>query len=226
MQGYLSAGSDDFSDRDADLRFQALVREPRIAIILTTAVLLTAIIWITTFLATVSSAAAYLSQVAAAPAPEDAVRQIVTPLSFPLTALTITAMQHKDMPVDEPLQTSAGAQHVAATKRVASMSTAPQASAEASTAAATAMPQIIDARAETATIAPARVAQDHATSIAQVSVPESGRAQTPTPESQCGDGFWGNVCRERVRWSHCHPDKWDMTPECVVQKFDSAYSLQ
>jgi hypothetical protein len=34
------------------------------------------------------------------------------------------------------------------------------------------------------------------------------------------DGFFAReICKERLRWSHCHPDKWDRVPECRVQHF-------
>jgi hypothetical protein len=30
------------------------------------------------------------------------------------------------------------------------------------------------------------------------------------------------ICKERLRWSHCHPDKWDQVPECRVHRSDFA----
>jgi hypothetical protein len=39
-------------------------------------------------------------------------------------------------------------------------------------------------------------------------------------QEQCTGGFFAReVCKERLRWSHCHPDKWDRVPECRVQHF-------
>ena len=40
-------------------------------------------------------------------------------------------------------------------------------------------------------------------------------------QDQCAqDGFFAReICKERLRWSHCHPDKWDRVPECRVQHF-------
>ena len=29
-------------------------------------------------------------------------------------------------------------------------------------------------------------------------------------------------CKERLRWSHCHPDKWDQVPECRVRRSEFA----
>jgi hypothetical protein len=86
--------------------------------------------------------------------------------------------------------------------------------------------QIIDPRPAGATIQAARLIQDHgAPALAQSIVAEKIPA-TPRPAPDpCADAFLSGVCRERMRWSHCHPDRWDAVPECVVQKFDVSYSV-
>jgi hypothetical protein len=40
-------------------------------------------------------------------------------------------------------------------------------------------------------------------------------------QAQCAEGVFisREICKERLRWSHCHPDKWDQVPECAVHKF-------
>jgi hypothetical protein len=51
---------------------------------------------------------------------------------------------------------------------------------------------------------------------------ETGVAHIRTEQAQCSqEGFWNReICKEEVRWNHCHPDKWNKVPECAVQKFD------
>jgi hypothetical protein len=42
--------------------------------------------------------------------------------------------------------------------------------------------------------------------------------QQQEQQEQCTGGFFvREICKERLRWSHCHPDKWDRVPECRVQ---------
>lgn len=62
-------------------------------------------------------------------------------------------------------------------------------------------------------------------------VPARERAPTPVTwttrmrgelESCGAPGFWRNdICRERVRWSYCHPNRWDSVSECTVERFAS-----
>ena len=42
----------------------------------------------------------------------------------------------------------------------------------------------------------------------------------------CGKpGLWrSDLCRESVRWKYCHPNGWNTTPECSVQRFASSPS--
>jgi hypothetical protein len=51
---------------------------------------------------------------------------------------------------------------------------------------------------------------------------ETGVAHIRTEQAQCSqEGFWRReICKEAARWNHCHPDKWNKVPECVVQEFD------
>jgi hypothetical protein len=30
------------------------------------------------------------------------------------------------------------------------------------------------------------------------------------------------ICKERLRWNYCHPDKWDQVPECRVRRSEFA----
>jgi len=56
----------------------------------------------------------------------------------------------------------------------------------------------------------------------------------PTPEPQAAPGWLARlraelavcdeksffakaICREKVRWSYCAPDRWDTVPECSVK---------
>jgi hypothetical protein len=59
-------------------------------------------------------------------------------------------------------------------------------------------------------------------------IAKSGIARFRSEQNRCGqEGFWRReICKEAARWNHCHPDKWDKVPECVVQKFDSSHSMQ
>jgi hypothetical protein len=217
-------GADDSAPQDADLKFERLVREPRIAITLMTAVIVTAIIWITTFIATVSSAAAYLVQVTATPAADEPFQPLAAAPSFPPMALATSASHRRDFPPDEVVQTTAGTEQSPAIEaaRIAPplMKVSPQALVPVSGPA----PQNVEVRTETATVPPMRLAQDQSAGAEQASTSETG-ATGDVAGNRCADGFWGGLCRERMRWNTCHPDKWDVTPECAVQKFNS-YNLQ
>jgi hypothetical protein len=48
---------------------------------------------------------------------------------------------------------------------------------------------------------------------------ESGAGRLAREQAACANAGWvrGAFCREAARWSHCHPDKWDKAPECMVQ---------
>jgi hypothetical protein len=50
-------------------------------------------------------------------------------------------------------------------------------------------------------------------------VVESGAQRLAREQALCDDrGFVGQAfCREGARWKHCHPDKWDVAPECMVK---------
>jgi hypothetical protein len=48
---------------------------------------------------------------------------------------------------------------------------------------------------------------------------ETGTQRLAREQAACDDrGFIGGAfCREGARWRHCHPDKWDVAPECMVK---------
>lgn len=50
-------------------------------------------------------------------------------------------------------------------------------------------------------------------------VVETGPQRLAREQALCDDrGFVGKAfCREGARWRHCHPDKWDVAPECMVK---------
>jgi hypothetical protein len=55
----------------------------------------------------------------------------------------------------------------------------------------------------------------------QLALNTSGADQlTARQQERCATGgiFAQEICRERLRWSHCHPDKWDRVPECRVRQ--------
>jgi hypothetical protein len=209
---------------DADTRFERLVREPRIAITLMTAVIVTAIIWLTTFIATVSSAAAYLVQVTASPTADEPFQPLSAAPSLAAPAVTTTASRPKNFPTDELLQSGIDTQQSAVIQVLRIAPPAPKLSSQTLAAVSTPAPQNVEVRTETATVPPVRLAQDLSAAIAQASIAETA-ASAEGEDKRCPDGFWGGLCRERMRWNNCHPDKWDVTPECTVQKFNS-YNLQ
>jgi hypothetical protein len=215
---------DSLSPPDADLRFELIIRKPAAAIALITAVVLTAITWITTFLLTVTSVAAYVTQNVAlasaqeppwnlaslvsvggnrpsadsAPVEKDS-RADAAPLSSdPLSPLmtpipALAAPVLRELPMEEPLSTIA------------------------------LNAQSVEPRPEGVTMHAPRVAQEpNVAPIAQSAIPQNVAAAQGQSEPQCGDGFWSGICKERLRWSQCHPDKWDTVPECTVQKFEVA----
>ena len=209
---------------DADTQFERLVREPRIAISLMTAVIVTAIIWLTTFIATVSSAAAYLVQVTASPTADEPFQPLSAAPSLAERAVTTTASRPKNFPTDELLQSGIDTQQSAATQVLRIPPPAPKLSAQTLAAVSTPAPQNVEVRTENATAAAVRSAHDQIAASEQASVAETAAA-AQGEDKRCPDGFWGGLCRERMRWNNCHPDKWDVTPECTVQKFNS-YNLQ
>jgi hypothetical protein len=222
-----------FADRnpifhpDADLRFEEFVGKPMAAIALVTAVVLTAITWITTFLLTVSSVAAYLSQNAAAAPADKWVLPTTSRLALPRHASAPIAFTPTATWPDESVPMDSPARQVVMPTRVVTIGPTGETPPEESTSAAPLPAQILDSRPEGGTLQPARVMQDHGTrAIAQSGgAAEIALAQAHSGQEQCDDGFWGGICRERVRWDHCHPDKWDTVPECVVQKFGASYSV-
>jgi hypothetical protein len=50
-------------------------------------------------------------------------------------------------------------------------------------------------------------------------VVETGAQRLAREQAVCEErGFVGKAfCREGARWRHCHPDKWDVAPECMVK---------
>jgi hypothetical protein len=50
-------------------------------------------------------------------------------------------------------------------------------------------------------------------------VVETGAQRLAREQALCDErGFIGSAfCREGARWRHCHPDKWDVTAECMVK---------
>jgi hypothetical protein len=216
-------GAGDMVTNDADTRFERLVSEPRIAITLTTAVLVTAIIWITTFIATVSSAAAYLAQITATPASDEPFQPLSATASFRTTALATTASHSKDLPGDVVLQSGPAMQQTVAAEAMRIAVPPPKVSSQLLPVSAPAS-QNVEVRTENATMPPVRSAQDQSAGTEQASIAETALVADAS-DNRCADGVWGSLCRERMRWANCHPDKWDLTPECAVQKFNS-YNVQ
>ena len=55
----------------------------------------------------------------------------------------------------------------------------------------------------------------------QVAREEVAVVMSSTALAQCGEGSLGSaICRETARWSICHPESWNKTPECTVQQFE------
>jgi hypothetical protein len=214
---------DEVSDPSADLR-ALRIDTPAGVIVLVTAVVLTAITWITTFLVTVSSVAAYLSQIVAVASAEEPV-YITSPVSFAAKPQATTALVKKEMRQEEPERTNSRVRQSITTDRVLNSPPAPRALVERSPSAAPLSPQISVARVESATTQPSRAAQDQGSSGEQPMLAENAVTSAQPAQKPCGKGFWGSICEERMRWSYCHPDKWDMVPKCAVQKFDLSYSL-
>jgi hypothetical protein len=225
LPGCMSLDDHDLlSPPDADLRFEQLIQKPAAAIALTTAVVLTAITWITTFLLTVTSVAAYVTQnVALASAQEP---------PWNLASL-VSVGGNKPSADSAPVEIDSGA--IAAplpSDRRSDFVIPPQAPAapvarefpteEPVSTMALNVPNV-DARTEGAAMQAPRVVQDPNPAPLAPSLIAQSTAVAPRPsEPPCGDGFWSGICKERMRWSQCHPDKWDTVPECTVQKFDAA----
>ena len=55
--------------------------------------------------------------------------------------------------------------------------------------------------------------------VERLAVRETGPERLAREQDQCKDRMLlGRAfCNEAARWSHCHPDKWDKVPECMVQ---------
>jgi hypothetical protein len=53
-----------------------------------------------------------------------------------------------------------------------------------------------------------------------VTIVESSLERMHREQAECRQlgTFQRVICREKARWKHCHPDKWDKTAECVGQQ--------
>jgi hypothetical protein len=50
---------------------------------------------------------------------------------------------------------------------------------------------------------------------------QSGTQRLQKAQEQCStsSGFFAReACKEKIRWNHCHPDKWNNVPECMVHR--------
>jgi len=81
---------------------------------------------------------------------------------------------------------------------------------------------ILQATGAGATSAPEAIVEEpRAATREQLAFNTSGADQlTARQQERCAAGgfFAQEICRERLRWSHCHPDKWDRVPECRVRQ--------
>jgi hypothetical protein len=182
---------------------------------------LTAITWITTFLLTVTSVAAYVTQnVALASAQEP-------PWNLASLVLVAAKPSAESVPVQidssanaAPLPTTPPA-HLMAPVRGAAAPDVRELPLEDPLSTVALNVQSVDSRPEGATVQAPRIAQDQIPApLAQSAIGQNVAAFQGPTEAQCGEGFWSGICKERLRWSLCHPDKWDTVPECSVQKFD------
>jgi hypothetical protein len=213
---------------DADLRFGALIGKPTVAIALTTAVVLTAITWITTFLVTVSSVAAYLTQNVALASAQEPAWNIASLVSGARNVSAPLALPQTDSWPQESAPRSARAPHIVIADPGLKTPALRETLVEESTSAMPVVAQIIEPRVEGVTTQLSRVTQDPhpLTSVITQSRAAATAAAHPAPAQEpCTDAFWSGICRERMRWAYCHPDKWDTVAECVVQKFDVSYSV-
>jgi hypothetical protein len=208
---------------NTELPFQALIKKPAALIALATSVVLTVIVWITTFLFTVSSVAAYLTQTVAAGPSGDLLPTGMLRLSSSRIAAGATQRVQTDALVLEAKRTLTQLGDVPPTNILLNLpSIAPPVVEQpvSSKPAPAAEPLI-----ETAGIQPLRAIQEQPASNEHAKSTENIVAQPQRSQTSCGDGLWGEICRERMRWNYCHPDKWDLVAECVVQKFEVSYSL-
>ena len=209
------------SPPDADLRFEVLIRKPAAAIALSTAVVLTAITWITTFLLTITSVAAYVTQNVALASAEKPAWNLASLVSLPGKPLGESTTVEIGSRSDTASLPTAPSSHLLTPLRPTAAPALRELSLEEPLSALTLSPQSVDARAEAATAQVQRAAQDANPSPVAQSVMAQAQATPQGPsEPQCAGGFWGGLCKERMRWGYCHPDKWDTIPECSVQKFD------
>jgi len=216
----------DLPEHIAERRLKAMVSEPGGAIFFASAVIVTAITWITTLLVTVSSVAAYLTQMAAANTMEEPLAPIVSAISFSREALAAPAPLHAESAVNGPATAESRVAPITATNPVLIIPSIPAARVEQSTPPVLPpqSPQLIDSRIESVTVTPARLAQDQGTSAQQLALAENAVSHPQPIQGRCGEGLLGDICKERARWSYCHPDKWDTAAECAVPKFDLSYS--
>jgi hypothetical protein len=216
---------DDVPAEDIVRRFEIWIREPVAAIAVLTGVVLTAITWITTFLVTVSSVAAYLGQNVSTASAEELVFNTRAAASSAGEARAAIDSKRMNSAADDPVATSSGIPQITTTGPVPNVTARPEALVEYSTPALPLTSQITDFGTESATPATSRVAQHQGASGEQSKAVENGPAHAQSAQSHCDEGFWGSICKERMRWNYCHPDKWDMHAQCVVQAFDLSYSL-
>jgi hypothetical protein len=82
------------------------------------------------------------------------------------------------------------------------------------------MPEFADAAVESVTTQPALVQQEDLPRHGEPLITaESGSTPFIKEQDQCTGGFLRReICREAIRWTYCHPDKWDQVSECIVGK--------
>jgi hypothetical protein len=224
LPGCMSLDDHDLlSPPDADLRFEQLIQKPAAAIALTTAVVLTAITWITTFLLTVTSVAAYVTQNVALASAQEPPWNLASLVSLAAKPSAESAPVEVDGRPNAAALPSTPPAHLMAPVRAAAVPQVRELPVEETLSTIALNVQSVDARPEGGTMPAPRIAQDQIPApLAQSAIGQNvATFQGPT-EAQCGDGFWSGICKERLRWSLCHPDKWDTVPECTVQKFDAA----
>jgi hypothetical protein len=213
----------DLPELKTELPFQGLIKKPAALIALASSVVLTIIVWITTFLVTVSSVAAYLTQTVAAGPSGDLLPAGMSRLSSSRKAPAPTHRVQTDALVVEAERTLPQLPDVPPTQILLNVPSNAPAIAEQPVSAKPA--PAAEPPIETATILPVRAIQEQPASNEQTKSTENIVAQPRESQTSCGDGLWGEICRERMRWNYCHPDKWDVVAECVVQKFEVSYSF-
>jgi hypothetical protein len=215
----------EMSEQAIDHQFDFRIKGPVAKIALATGIVLTAITWITTALFTVSSVAAYLGQNGARTLVEEPVRHMVAAVVSPREAKAASPSGQSDIRANEPEPTNSPPPVAAANPAV---NVAPESGASPEHPVAIVVHQrhVAEPPVESAMEPAPRAAAYQAAAIEQPVARDDAPAQPAPTEDPCGDGLWGNVCRERRRWTECHPDKWDSAPGCFVQAFDISYSMQ